>query len=61
MSHLNIKEIKEIVKEIENFTGLECGNIADLKDNATLAEWQDAYDKDKCWFRGYADHILTIT
>lgn len=57
---LNKKEILELVKQIESFTGIQCIHINELQENATNEEYYHAWILDRTWFKGYADTILTI-
>ena len=46
------KEIKSLVKQLENVTGIECLNVKQLRHNSPIKIWQDAWQRDKAWFRG---------
>ena len=55
------KEIKALAKQLESVTGIECINVKQLRHNAPLEMWQDAWITDKAWFRGLADTIYDNT
>ena len=55
------KEIKALAKKLEEITGIKCINVNQLRHNAPLEMWQDAWEKDRNWFRGLADTIYENT
>lgn len=55
------KEIKEAVKKIEKVTGIECINVKQLRYSAPIEMWNEAWKRDRNWFRGLADTIYDNT
>lgn len=49
--------LKKQVKDIEKYSGIQCAHVANLKENASIKEWNKAYEADKCWFKGWINDL----
>lgn len=55
-----IEQVKNWRNKIEDFTGIECINLAQLGEDANVYDYNDAKSMDVSWFKGFANDLLLM-
>ena len=55
-----IESIKAWRKKVESFSCLECANLAQLKEDANIYDYNHAKSEDCCWFQGYINDLSIL-
>ena len=55
-----VEDIKKWREKVEAFSGLQCTNLTQLKENATIYDYNHAKEEDCIWFRGYINDLSIL-